>query len=154
MPHKTFGGSWAIKACFTLAAIFIPVAAWAMYVQHEPIWIQLAPWTAVIFLFKAWPRAIRLDDEGLKQRTLFGRLKRIRYSEIEDVSYLMTEETLIVCGAGVQIEHGRLHQHVDELARLLEERTGKSVAVGSWESEEQYEEYQKALRESVQNHPN
>lgn len=112
-----------------------------MYAQHEPFWMQVAVWAPALFLFKGWPRAIRIDDEGVKQRTHFGKLKEIRYSQIDDVSFLMDEGMLIVCGAGVQIETGNLHQHVDELARLLEERTGKAVALGCWESEEQYEEH-------------
>ena len=147
MIHRNFAASWALKACFVLVVVSVPITGWFFYVQHEPVWVQVAVWSPLPVLFKTWPRAIRGDDEGVSQRTLFGRLKRIRFADIEDISYLVGEGTVFLYGAGNQIEHGRSHSYQAEFAELLSERSGKNIDIGCWESEEQYDQFMRNKQE-------
>ena len=147
MPNQSFGASWILGFGFIAVFICAPVFSWWMHLQGEPVWIQAILWFPVLAVLKAWPRAIRFDDEGITQRTLFGRMKRIRYHEVDDIActYEDIEPTFQINGAGEEIRHGWLHRDGEEFANLLRQRTGKEIY--GWCSQDEIDEVLREIKQ-------
>jgi hypothetical protein len=114
-----------------LAVISTPVLSWWLRNDEAAVWLHVMMAFAIACAFFTWPRPIHLDSEGVWQRSLFGRVRRIAWREIDSAGIIPSESKAIVGGGEKEIIHGMLHQNRDQFCELIEQRTGKQFFVGA-----------------------
>jgi hypothetical protein len=96
--HQTFRASSLLRAALVLAFLVAPLKSWSFRHAEDAIWLHTLTATGVACAFFAWPRAIHFDQDGIWQRSLFGRVTRIRLKEVDSLSQLADEGKTVVGG--------------------------------------------------------
>ncbi len=125
--NPEFRGSAFIRVVYGGGVLLSSVLVWGLRQQHEPAWQQCIFMVFAALAFFCWPRTIRLSPTGVSQRSRFGVLHVLRYTDVDYISYDKSRHTTTVVGRDTTITHTEQHADADFFQRLLEERTGKMV---------------------------
>ena len=127
--NHTFGAGPLLR--FGLMALLIggPGVCWLARRDEASAYVYGMCLVGFICMYLAWPRAIRFDMDGIKQRDRLGRLKYIPWQEVDSLGHIPSEAKTIVGGGNIEIVHTLLHSDKDLFCQLIEERTGKQVFV-------------------------
>lgn len=98
------------------------------YREGDSPWIVLTPVVFVFLGFFAWPRAIEISENDIRQHRIFFGHKRISFQEIERaVSDPARNETIVFGNNGERIVHTMLHIQQALFNERLESLTAKHI---------------------------
>jgi hypothetical protein len=127
-----FAGIMWVRGIYLAGIVLGFVLAAGTYKEGDPWWDVAIP-TAFIFLgFLAWPRAIEICENEVRQRRIFFGLKRIPFREIETVVSDPTRNEAVVFGRnGLRIVHTKMHVQRERFIQQLNSFAGKdTISVG------------------------
>ena len=119
-----FRGSPFIKIGFSLlVAIFL----WStIYLRKEAFGAWASGLMTVFFahcLVKMWPRTIHIDDEGIWQRDVLGRKRKIPWQSVDALDHVY-ERGVMVAGGMVEIFHTDYHADRELFMETIDRRCG------------------------------
>jgi hypothetical protein len=98
------------------------------YKEGDPWWDVMIPIVFVFLGFFAWPRAIEISGNEIRQHRIYFGYKRISFGEIERVaSDPSRNETIIFGKNGERIVHTMMHAQRERFNQQLESSTGKCI---------------------------
>lgn len=131
---RELNGQVVFPAVMWLRGIYLAgilMGLWLMiwsYREHAAWWDVALPSVFVLIGFFAWPRAIQITENEIRQRSIILGVKRIPFGEIQRVVYDPTRKEIVVFGkSGDRIVHTMMHVDGERFMERLESLTGKSA---------------------------
>ena len=126
-PIRTFPALVYIRLILLFVYGLSACLFWGTRQEHDPVSLQCVALSFSLLSFFGWPAKITLSERGISQRTRFGRLRTIPYSDVQYLTYLPSDGTTIVEGSQYTIRHTSSHADTTYFQQLIKKRTGKKI---------------------------
>jgi hypothetical protein len=125
--YPVFGADGFSKLIYGGAGVLALFMSEGLYHEGDPLHWQAMPLGMLWLVWYCWPRSIYLCSDSLAQRTRWGRMKRLKYTDVEYASYSRAEHQTLVMGGEIEIVHSSQHVDPSLFQELVEKHTGKQV---------------------------
>ena len=132
--HFVFPGAMLVRGIYLGAIVMGAVLVVGTYKEGDPWWDVATPTIFILLGFFAWPRAIEISENDVRQRRLFFGFERIPFREIESVvSDPRRNEAIVLGRNGLRIVHTMMHVQRERFIQQLKRLVGKdTISVGDF----------------------